>query len=106
MDGCEIYLQIENKTEHEKVCFKVNVDSPEKRREFRGRWHHSVMSKCKDRGLPARKPGLFGSGAYMTVAILDQEFRVVKTDGLIDMALTIKLLQSMQSVLDDLQQPA
>lgn len=94
---CEIYLQLEQ----DKFCFKIVVEPAEKRSALRDRWHSVVISKCVERGLRAKRPGRFGSGVYMTVVLLDQEFRVTESNGLIDMEATIKVLHFAESVLDD-----
>jgi hypothetical protein len=94
---CEVYLQIEQ----DKFCFKIVVEPGEKRRDFRDHWHNLVISKCPEHGLRAKRPDRFGNGVYMTVVILDQEFRVMDSNGLIDMEATIKVLHSAESVLDD-----
>ena len=95
-DECEVYLQLEQ----EKFCFKVSVDNAEKRHELRQRWHELIMSKCPVHKLRAKRPDRFGNGQYMTVAILDQEYRAVGSTGLIDMSETIRILKSAQSVID------
>jgi len=96
-DDCEIYLQLEQ----EKFCFKIVMDGTEKSCELRKHWHDLVVSKCPGRGLRARKPARFGSGEYVTFAILDQEYRVVDKHGLLDFEATIRILEAAQSVLDD-----
>jgi hypothetical protein len=93
----ELYLQLEQ----EKFCFKIWVNDAKKRRNLRQHWFNQVVSKCPSHGLRARRPDRFGNGEYMTVAILDQEFRIVGDNGLIDMAEVLKIIQSAQSVLDD-----
>lgn len=95
-DDCEVYLQLEQ----EKFCFKISVDEAEKRRDLRQFWYEKINSKCPEFGIKARRPDRFGNGQYMTVAILDQEYRMVNSDGVIDIEETIKILKSAQSVID------
>jgi hypothetical protein len=95
-DEYELYLQLEQN----KFCFKISVEDVEKRRELREHWHNEVVLRCPDQGIRARRPVRFGNGHYMTVAILDQEFPAVNSDGLLDMVETLKIMQSAESVLD------
>ncbi len=99
---CEIYLQLEQ----ERFCFKIAVEGTANRKELRDHWHHAVSTKCKELGLPVTRPGRFGSGTYMTVALLDQEFRIVDGNGLIDMDKTVGVLRSAQAVIDALEAEA
>ena len=93
----QLYLQIEQ----EKFCFKIWVDDPEQRRYLREYWYHQVVSRCLAHGLKARRPNRFGNGEYMTVAILDQEYRVIGDNGFIDMSGTLKIIHSAQRVMDN-----
>jgi hypothetical protein len=95
-DECKVYLQLEQ----EKFCFKISVDNAERRRDLRQHWHEKISSKCPEYGLKAKRPDRFGNGQYMTVAILDQEYRIVNSDGVINMAETLEILKSAQSVID------
>lgn len=95
-DECEVYLQLEQ----EKFCFKISVDNTDKRRGLRQYWYEKISSKCPVYGLKAKRPDRFGNGQYMTVAILDREYRIVNSDGIINMADTLKILKSAQSVID------
>lgn len=95
-DECKVYLQLEQ----EKFCFKISVDDADKSRNLRQSWYVKISSKCLEYKLKARRPERFGNGQYMTVAILDQEYRIVKNDGAINMTDTLKILKSAQSVID------
>jgi len=94
---CDAYLQLEQ----EKFCFKIVMPDGERRRPLREKWHALVLAKCPAHGLRARRPSRFGNGEYMTVAVLDQEFRQVGIDGRIDIEATIRTLKAAQGVLDD-----
>lgn len=96
-NDCEIYLQLEQ----EKFCFKIVMPDGERRRSLREHWHTLILSKCPARGLRAKRPARFGNGQYMTVAILDQEFRQFGADGRFDINGTVHVLKSAQGVLDD-----
>lgn len=95
-DECKVYLQLEE----EKCCFKISVKDAEKRCDLRQHWYKQIISKCADHGLNAKRPNRFGNGECMTVAILDQDYRVLDGSGRIDMPKTLELLQSAQSVID------
>jgi hypothetical protein len=71
------YLQLEEG----KLCFKVStvpeeVELPEDmtRGEVRNQFHDLIMTKANEFGLNSiRRPDRFGSGNYMTVAVVDRE---------------------------------
>lgn len=96
-DGeCEQYLQIEQ----DKFCFKIWVSDSKKRITLRDYWQKKIVKECSNHGINAKRPGRFGNGEYMTVAILDQEFRIVDDCGMLDMKQTIKIIRSAEFVLD------
>ena len=101
-DGGEVYLQLEQ----EKFCFKIYVADSEKRWKLRQEWHDRVVEKCRARDLRAKKPQRFGNGEYMTVAILEGEYRCTDGSGMLDLAATLRLFAVAQSVLDDCIQAA
>jgi len=94
---CEIKLQLEM----DKLCFKVFVEGDLDRAAVRNRWHGIVMEHCPKHGLKVAKPGRFGSGSFMTVAILEHDYRIAGADGLIDMAATVQLLRTAEHALSD-----
>lgn len=97
-DQCEQYLQLEQ----EKFCFKIWVADPKMRGTLRNNWHNKIIKECQRHGIKAKRPDRFGSGEYMTVATLNQEFRVVDDSGLLDMQQTIKVIRAAEMVLDSL----
>lgn len=97
-NSCEQYLQLEQ----EKFCFKIWVKDPEKRRELRGHWHDKIMDSCSKHQLKAKRPDRFGNGEYMTVAVLDQEYRAIDDKGILDMKSTIDILRKAETVLNDM----
>lgn len=101
IEGGEIYLQLEQ----EKFCFKVYVEDAERRQELRQHWHERILEACSGRGLKARRPDRFGHGQYMTVAVLDQEYRCTDSRGAFDMQATLQLLGRAAAVIDDCLQP-
>lgn len=91
-----VYLQIEQ----EKLCFKVEVGDKERRSERRWYWHERVVEAGKASSLTITKPPRFGNGWYMTVAILDGDWRQAGTDGKLDLAATLAVLRQAEEVLD------
>lgn len=96
---CELKLQIEQ----EKFCFKVGVPDSKQRHALRDYWHNRIIKECPNHGLRAKRPDRFGSGKHMTVALLDQEFRIADDGGRLDMKQTINVIRSAEAVLDALQ---
>lgn len=92
----EVYLQLEQAN----FCFKITPFDGVDRQQSRGRWHELITSTCTGHGLSARRPSRFGSGAYMTVALLGTEYRQLNANGLLDMANTVGFLMRAQSVVD------
>lgn len=91
----EKYLQFEQK----KFCFKIAVRNKTKRRELRNRVHREIMEESQKQGIKVKKPARFGNGNYMTVAILDEECRQIKTDGTLDMQKTIAYIEKLKKLI-------
>lgn len=71
-----IYMQLEqNKA---RLCFKVEVDldnNDKKPSSVRNELYKLITEEAKKAGLPEiKRPERFGSGAYMTFAVIDQEY--------------------------------
>jgi hypothetical protein len=74
-----LYLQIES--DRKMLCIKISTDEggPDVRpddylRETRNEYYRFVMQKAKEAGLNhIQKPARFGSGTYMTVAVVEPE---------------------------------
>lgn len=96
-DGkCIQYLQLEE----DKLCFKIDVEKHEERAELRNFWYDKIKEKSQNFGLTIKRPKRFGNGQYMTVAILDQEYRVVNCNQILDIEETIKILNESAKLLD------
>lgn len=98
---CEVYLQLEQ----EKFCFKIVPPADQDRYNLGNEWSARIIKHSENRGLRSTRPSRIRRGDYMTVAILAEEFRKVNADGLIDLAATIKVLQSAQQVIDECLTP-
>ncbi len=96
----QLNLQIEYKNKQRKFCFRICVKDATKRRAFRQHLHNMVVVECLKHKIKAKRPDHFGSGKYMTVALLDQPFPAIDSKGLLDMQETIKIIYSAQAVLD------
>ncbi|MGI6599047.1 MAG: PD-(D/E)XK nuclease family protein [Kiritimatiellia bacterium] len=95
-DKCRQYLQIEQA----KFCFKIWVQDKGKRGALRNLWNRRILEECTRHGLKARRPNRFGNGTCMTVAILDQEYRIVNDRNELDFPRTIEILKRAESVLN------
>ena len=93
--NCRQYLQLEQ----EKLCFKIEVENGNDRKELRDDWCKKVLNDCNKYDLNCKRPNRFGNGRFMTIAVLD-EYRVVDKNGIIDMERTVERLKSAENLLD------
>jgi len=98
-DDCTLYLQLEN----DKLCFKVAVNQKENYSKLRNHWHRKIIEASKQHDLPVRKPGRFGHGKQMTVAVLDDDYRVPDENEKLDVEQTIAKLKEAVAILEDAQ---
>lgn len=98
-DGVEPYLQLEQ----DKLCVKIAVtpEDAESRKRARAEWSQYVISFAQQRGLELARPGRFGLGEYMTVAVLPGDYRVTRPDGLLDLEGTFERLGTITRVLKE-----
>lgn len=102
-DGYPAYLQLEEG----KLCFKVSTDPDEvelpediTRSQVRNQLHDLIMTKANDFGLNhIRRPERFGSGKYMTVAIVDRENWLGSDNDIINKEGIVKTLTDYLSFL-------
>lgn len=92
----EKYLQIEQA----KLCFKISVDDAAKRSEQQAFWLARFLRAASDRSLQVVKPNRIRTGQTMTIVVLDREYRVVDSRGLLDIAATGEVLRSAADVLN------
>jgi len=95
-DNFSVYLQLEEQN----LCFKIWVKDTQRRGELREYWHEKIMAAGKSSGLLLKRPNRFGSGEYMTVALLATDYRLTGEDGLLDMEKTLGVLRSAQAIID------
>ena len=67
--NCTMYLQFEQG----KLCFKISYEGDEDRAEVRYRNYIKLLEKSKERYPEIHRPERFGSGTYMTIAVVDEE---------------------------------
>lgn len=92
---CKQYLQLEEN----KLCIKIAVSDPEKRKTLRSQWHRRVEAACLYKGVKVERPLRFGNGRTMTVGII-KDYLVLDENGLIDIPKTVSVLLAAQAVLD------
>ena len=66
---CTMYLQLEQG----KLCFKISYEGEGDRSEVRFREHIKLMKLAQCRFPEIRRPDRFGTGTYMTIAVVDEE---------------------------------
>jgi hypothetical protein len=107
-EGVCPYMQIEQGN----LCFKVG-EVHESHRDVRGRFHNLLMTaSLPEMGL--QRPSRFGSGTYMTVAVVPRQAWLGADDQIIDIDLVLTRLGQYESWLkriieeaqqDETQQP-
>jgi len=92
-----VYIQLEEG----KLCFKISTDPDEpvvmpkgvSRGEIRNQFNRLILNKANEFGYKCiRKPNRFGSGNYMTAAIIDRKNWLGADDEIIDKETIIKTL--------------
>lgn len=69
MGDCTMYLQFEQG----KLCFKISYEGDGDKSLVRNREHVKLMALAKVRFPEIRRPDRFGTGTYMTIAVVDEE---------------------------------
>lgn len=88
------YLQMEQ----EKFCFKIEVENGGEQAAERQRRHDAIMAAGLSSGMKLKKPDRFGLGCYMTVCVLDEEYRKTKA-GLLDWDATVEFVRGLSTLL-------
>lgn len=92
----EVYLQIEE----EFLCFKILVHDADKRNKERDKWLNHILIAAQNSNLNVTRPRKLGSGKTMTVAELDNDYRIVNKEGVLDLEKTIQMLRLASDILD------
>ena len=91
-----MYLQFEQG----KLCFKISYEGEEDRSEVRYRAHSKLLETAKLRYPEIRRPDRFGTGTYMTIAVVDE--KNLYGEGPVDFdSLTLKL-KEYESLIDNI----
>lgn len=93
----EAYLQLEESRLCFKICVTDETASDEERDAWKNKWIDVFCRTGKDFNVV--RPRVVRRGTYMTVAILNGDYRVAKADGCIDVVKTIEKLRTMEKVL-------
>lgn len=95
-EGYYVYLQIEQGN----LCLKIG-DVAENHSEVRQKWYSVVMNQAKqERKKEIQKPQRFGSGTYMTVAIVERKDWLGADNDMLDKEKVIERLKEYERFLD------
>ena len=85
--------------EQNKLCFKVGEVEKSIRGIVRNKWYNILINNADKFGLKVKKPARFGNGNYMTVAVLDEEYRKTASDGKIELLETFEFIRKIENML-------
>lgn len=90
-----MYLQFEQG----KLCFKISYEGDGDPSMVRNRCHNQLLDKAKGRYPEIRRPDRFGTGNYMTIAVVDEEniFGI----GIVDFKALESKLKEYESLIDE-----
>ena len=95
-NGYLVYLQIEQGN----LCFKIG-EVYENRGSIRNAWHRKVIKTAgEENRLEIKKPKRFGSGTYMTVALVERSAWLGDNDDIINKKRVVKKLKDYETFLD------
>ena len=97
--GCQMYWQIEQG----KLCLKIGEVKEEERQRLRGECWSVVSRHAKERGLSEviKRPGRFGLGASMTVAVVERQVWLGADGSLVDVEAVVERLKEYGRFLDE-----
>ena len=95
VDDMDVYLQLEE----DKLCFKMFMTNKENRSEVRGKLNHSFVKEASNFDLQVIKPERFGSGKYMTFAVLQTDIISKQNNNPIDLLAIEELFCKLQKFL-------
>ncbi len=94
-DQCQQYLQLEES----QLCFKIWVRDPSERISFKRLWHSRILEEGKDSSLPIVKPSRLRDGQWMTVAIVDGDYRRTGETNTLGFQQTLEVIHEAERVL-------
>jgi hypothetical protein len=95
--------QLHIQLEEGKLCFKINIlnEGTQSPSAQRNEWSKKIIESGKAHHLEVKKPDRFGRGKYMTVAVLNHDYRHMDENQLINTVETIQFLKKAENVLND-----
>ena len=97
-NGITSHVQLEGNKKINRLVFKVKT-STSTTKKTHSNWSKKLTKLGEELDLSITKPKRLGSGRSVTVAVLENDFRVF-SDGVLDMGASVALLKKAQSVLD------
>ena len=97
-NGITSHVQLEGNKKINRLVFKVKT-STSTTKNTHSNWSKKLTKLGEELDLSITKPKRLGSGRSVTVAVLENDFRVF-SDGVLDMGASVALLKKAQSVLD------
>lgn len=89
-----MYLQIEQG----KLCFKISCMGEEDHAAIRDKYHQALMKARGNDMKEIVRPDRFGSGTYMTIAIVRPEY--LFGDGIVNLDDVVTKLKKYQEMID------
>jgi len=91
----QYYIQLEQ----HKLIFKLYVCDENDRREIRAFYRKHLYAKAKELNIEISQFGRIG--AYMGVAKLNTEYRIVNQEGLLDLSATVENLKRITNLINE-----
>jgi hypothetical protein len=89
------YLQLEN----ERLCFKITVPDEAQQTARWWEWHNALMAEAGAGGVKIKKP-VRRRGRWMTVPVLDGDYRRQDVAGRLDLDRTVEELRKAEALMD------
>ncbi len=89
------YLQLQEG----ELCFKIMVKDKARQASAWQAWHETLMKEAQGSDLRIARPGRRGAGTWMTVAVLDGDYRQAD-NGVLDLDRTVVLLRQAERLHD------
>ena len=95
LQDCTMHLQFEQG----KLCFKICYEGEENRSGVRYKAHSRLMETAKDKYPEIRRPDRFGTGTYMTIAVVDE--KNLFGEGLVNFDALASKLKVYEALIDE-----
>jgi len=89
------YLQLE----YDKLCFRIEVPEKTQRTAKWLEWHKTLMTQNGTNGVKIEKPTR-RAGQFMTVAVLEGNYRQSDAGGLLHLDRTVEMLRNAEALMD------